>query len=134
MMMFCIRYKLLRVVVPESDHEDLFMKVHAGEFGGHLKEAKIHSQLNCHYWWPTIRQGGVELACFTCASCNVGKPLKPFFTPIPVGGPFDRVGFDALQLPKSSLKQMDLWNVLTLLDMLSKTVKTGGQNWDILLL
>ena len=49
--------KTLRVVVPESDREHLFMKVHAGKFGGHLREVKIHSQLSRHY----ILTGGVEL-------------------------------------------------------------------------
>jgi len=48
--------KTLRVVVPKSDREDLFMKAHPGKFGGHLREVKMHSQLSRHYWWPTIRQ------------------------------------------------------------------------------
>ena len=39
--------------------------------------------------------------CLTCASWNVGRPVKPLLTPIPVGGPFDRVGVDVLQLPLS---------------------------------
>ena len=59
--------KTLRVVVPENDHKDLFMKVHAREFGGHLKEAKIHSEVSHHYCWPStvqgkISPGGTELA------------------------------------------------------------------------
>ena len=33
-------------------------------------------------------------ACETCVSRHVGKPVKPFLSPIPVGGPFDRVGVD----------------------------------------
>jgi len=69
-----------KVVVPEIDQERLFMEVHAGEFGGHLREAKIHSQLSHHYWWPSIRRNitGWCRACLTCASQNVGKPFKPF--------------------------------------------------------
>ena len=86
--------KTLRVVVPKSDREDLFMKVHTGKFGGHLREVKIHSKLSRHNWWPTIRQD-INRWCrasLTCASCNVGKPFKPLLTPIPVGGPFNRLG------------------------------------------
>ena len=40
--------------------------------------------------------------CLVCATRNVGQPVKPLLTPIPVGGPFDRIGVDILQLPKSS--------------------------------
>ena len=40
--------------------------------------------------------------CETCASCNVGRPIKPYLTPIPVAGPFDRVGVDVIKFPCSS--------------------------------
>ena len=40
-------------------------------------------------------------ACLTCASRSVGSPVRPPLTPIPVGGPFDRVGVDVLQLQKT---------------------------------
>ena len=30
-----------------------------------------------------------------------GSPVRPPLTPIPVGGPFDRVGINVLQLPKT---------------------------------
>ena len=40
--------------------------------------------------------------CETCASKHVGKLVKLFLSPIPVGGPFDRVGVDIIKFPKSS--------------------------------
>ena len=40
-------------------------------------------------------------ACQICASRSVGKPLHPSLVPLPVGGPFDRVGVDVVQLPTS---------------------------------
>ena len=40
-------------------------------------------------------------ACLSCASRNVGCSVKPLLIPIPVGGPFDRVGVDVLHLPKT---------------------------------
>ena len=40
-------------------------------------------------------------ACRVCASRNIGKPLHPSLVPLPVGGPFDRVGVDVVQLPIS---------------------------------
>ena len=32
----------------------------------------------------------------------MGKPIKPYLTPIPVTGPFDRVGVDVIKFPCSS--------------------------------
>ena len=40
--------------------------------------------------------------CLLCATRSVGKPLQPPPAPIPVSGPFHRVGVDVLQLPKTS--------------------------------
>ncbi len=39
-------------------------------------------------------------ACLVCASRQVGRAVHPPLTPIPVGGPFDRVGVDVLHFPK----------------------------------
>ena len=38
--------KTLRIIVPETDRERLFNEAHVGTFGGHLRGAKIHSQLS----------------------------------------------------------------------------------------
>ena len=40
-------------------------------------------------------------SCQICATRNVGKPFHPPLTPIPVGGPFDRVGVDVIRFPPS---------------------------------
>ena len=40
-------------------------------------------------------------SCLTCVSHQVGRAIKPPLTPIPVAGPFDRVGVDVIQFPKS---------------------------------
>ena len=40
-------------------------------------------------------------SCITCASCQVGRAIKSPLTPIPVAGPFDRVGVDVIQFSKS---------------------------------
>ena len=39
--------------------------------------------------------------CVTCATRSVGRAVKPPLTPIPVAGPFDRVGVDVIQFPRS---------------------------------
>ena len=43
--------------------------------------------------------------CEVCVSRNVGKPIQPFLIPIPVGGPFDRLGVDILKFPISGNKK-----------------------------
>ena len=95
--------KTLRIVPPVMDREKLFHDVHDGSFGGHLRDAKVHDQISRHYWWPAMRKDIREwcLACVPCATRNVGKQVRPPLTPIPVAGPFDRVGVDVIQFPKS---------------------------------
>ena len=95
--------KSKNIVPPTSDRHQLFLDVHEGAFSGHLREAKIHGQLSRHYWWLRMRKDIAQWcrACLTCASRSVGSPVRPPLTPIPVGGPFDRVGVDVLQLPKT---------------------------------
>ena len=41
---------------PMVDWEETFLEAHCGPFSGHLGDAKIHSQLSRHYWWPGMRQ------------------------------------------------------------------------------
>lgn len=95
--------KSLRIIPPATDRQKLFKEAHQGPFSGHLREAKIHSELSRHYWWPGMRRDIAQMcrSCLTCATRGVGKPVKPPLTPIPVNGPFDRVGVDVLQLPKT---------------------------------
>ena len=53
--------------------------------------------------WPSgcITCASRRSGCITCASRRIGQREKPPLTPIPVAGPFDKVGVDILQLPKS---------------------------------
>ena len=95
--------KTLRVIPPTSDREKLFQEAHEGAFGGHLRGAKIHSELFKHYWWPSMRTEILKWCrgCLVCASRRIGQQERPPLAPIPVAGPFDKVGVDVLQLPKS---------------------------------
>ena len=82
----------------------LIREAHGGKLAGHLQDTKIYGQLGKSYWWPGMRKEVTHLcrSCETCASRNVGKPIKPNLTPIPVAGPFDRVGVDVIKFPCSS--------------------------------
>ena len=94
----------LQIVLPKEDRLSVFHEVHQGRFAGHLRDAKIHSQIGKTYWWPNMRSDISSWcrACEICASRQVGKPIKPLLTPIPVGGAFDRVGVDVIKFPRSS--------------------------------
>ena len=95
--------KSLRVIPPKSYREKLFKEVHAGAFGAHLGETKVHSQLSRHYWWNGMRADISKWckACLICATRCPSRPVRVPLTPIPVGGPFDRVGVDIIQFPQS---------------------------------
>ena len=93
----------LRIVPPSCDRQTLFHEAHDGVFGAHLRDEKIHSELAKHYWWPRMRRDIARwcLGCLVCASRQVSRPTRPPLTPIPVTGPFDRVGVDVVKLPVS---------------------------------
>ena len=95
--------KTLRVVPPTADRRTLFNESHSGVFGAHLREVKIHSQLSRHYWWPSMRSDirAWCAACLTCVTRGTSRAHRALLTPIPVTGPFDRVGVDVIQFPKS---------------------------------
>ena len=95
--------KTLRVIPPLSSRKKLFDEAHSGKLGGHLRDAKMHSVLSRHYWWPGMRAdiGKWCRACITCATRLPGRAPKPPLVPTPVGGPFDRIGVDVIQFPKS---------------------------------
>ena len=90
----------LMLAVPEALRYKLFKEAHGGVFSGHLREAKIYSQLRKHYWWPGMRSD-VRKWCKACLVCATGQATKPPLCPIPVAGPFDFVGVDVLQLPRT---------------------------------
>ena len=94
----------LRIVPPVGDREGLIQEAHGGKLAGHLRDAKIFGQLSKSYWWSGMRKEVTLFcrSCETCASRNVGRPIKPYLTPIPVAGPFDRVGVDVIKFPCSS--------------------------------
>ena len=65
----------------------------------------MHGKLGKHYWWPGMRGDIVKWcrACLVCATRHVRHLVKPPLTPIPVAGPFDRVGVDVIQYVKSNV-------------------------------
>ena len=99
------RDKTLRIIPPTADRRKLFLEAHEGPFSGHLREAKMYSQLSRYYWWWGMRKDISQWcrAYLVCAKHGIGRPTKPLLTAIPVDGPFDRVGVDVLKMPKRNM-------------------------------
>ena len=93
----------LRVIPPSPMRETLFQEAPCGKFGAHLSGSKVHSELRKHYWWEGMRSDNTRWsrACLVCATHNPGQGPRPPLLPIPVSGPFDRIGVDVIQFPKS---------------------------------
>ena len=94
----------LRVVPPVNQRERLVNEAHSGKFGAHLGDAKVYSEIKKHYWWRGMRRDITRWTrgCIVCATRSVGRAVKAPLTPIPVDGPFDRIGVDVIQFPKTS--------------------------------
>ena len=93
----------LHVVPPSESRKKLFTEAHGGRFGAHLGDVKVHSELKWHYWWRGM-WGDItkwSRGCTVCATHGPDQAVKPVLTPIPVAGPFDRVGIDVVQFPLS---------------------------------
>ena len=95
--------KTLHLIPPAGDRKHLFEEAHSGKFDAHLRDAKVHGELLKHYWWPRMRANISEWCqgCLVCATHQPGRAVQPPLTPIPVEGPFPRVGVDVIQFVKS---------------------------------
>ena len=90
------------IVVPKHLRQTLLEEAHSGQFAGHFAEKKVYDRFRRYYWWKGIRSDVRRhcRGCLTCATRKGGrKPTRPPLHPIPVGGPFHRLGVDVLQLP-----------------------------------
>ena len=76
----------------------LIHEAHNGRFSGYFAEEKIFELLRRWYWWPG-RRAAVRRYCRSCLVCASRKGQTQSLKPLTVGGPFDRVGVDMLQLP-----------------------------------
>ena len=76
----------LRVIPPADSREELFNQAHGDVFGGHLREAKVFTELQKHYWWQGMRAdiSRWSRGCLVCITHNTGRPARGPVTPIPV--------------------------------------------------
>ena len=112
-----------RLVVPRVLRQKLMEKTHSGGFAGHFAVKGLYEKLSRLYWWDGtyLEVYHFRKGCLTCATYRGGgRRTKAPLKSIPVGGPFERVGVDLMELPLTTLGNR---YVMVFLDYLTKWVQ-----------
>ena len=95
----------LQIAVPYERRHQLMEENHSGQFGGHFAGKDLYKMLAQQYWWEGMYRD-VHLHCRGCLPCAAylvsGPKARPLLKPIAVGGPFQRVGVDILEMPQTA--------------------------------
>ena len=98
-----------RVVVPQQLQQLILQEGHSGLTGGHFSGKRNYNTLAQHWWWEHMYRDTVKF-CKSCPECaivsEVGRRNKPPLCPIPVQRPFQIVGVNIMELPKTSKGQV----------------------------
>ena len=93
-----------RAVVPEHLRELLLVENHSSIMGGHFALQKMYKALMRHWWWDGM-YCDVQKFTANCPQCTVvtggARHHRPPLHPIPVNRPFQIVGGDVMELPKT---------------------------------
>jgi hypothetical protein len=93
-----------QIVVPKHLHQQVLEEHHASVMGGHFSGKKMYSALCRHWWWDGMYRDTQKFAS-NCPQCIIvtggGRPRRPPLHPIPVKRPFQIVGVDVMELPKT---------------------------------
>ena len=94
-----------RVVVPAHLKVKVMEETHRGPMGAHFSGNRLFNTLARHWWWEGMFADAVHYArnCPECATVSGGgRVLRPPLHPIPVNKPFQIVGVDIMELPKTT--------------------------------
>ena len=94
-----------RIVVPKQLQEAIMTNSHGGLMSGHFAARRLYNTLLRTWWWKTMYQDVVQ-HCRNCTSCAIvngggGHVAKPPLHPVPVQRPFQILGVDVMELPKT---------------------------------
>ena len=111
------------IVVSKDLQVPLLEETNGRKFAGYFAERKTHDRLRRYYWWRGMR-ADVHCYCRGCLICVTKrggrKPPRSPLHPIPVGGLFQCIGVDVLQLP---LTQSGNRYAVVFVDYLTKWVE-----------
>ena len=109
-----------RIVVPTHLQEQLLAAAHRLVMGGHFSGTHLYNTLAIHWWWDGTYVDAMKFAknCPECAiATGGGKIARPPLHPIPVQQPFQILGIDIMELPKTTAGNK---YVIVLQDFLTK--------------
>ena len=93
-----------RAAVPIHLQRQILEEGHGGGNAGHFSGPRLYATLRRKWWWQNMYRHAVEF-CKNCGECatvaGVGRRNKPPLHPIPVQRPFQIVGLDIMELPKT---------------------------------
>ena len=93
-----------RAAVPIHLQRQILEESHGGRNAGHFSGPRLYATLRRKWWWQNMYRHAVEF-CKNCGECatvaGVGRRNKPPLHPIPVQRPFQIVGLDITELPKT---------------------------------
>lgn len=94
-----------RAVVPTHLQNQVLEENHRTVMGGHFSGKRMYCSLVRHWWWDGMYSDVLRFAhsCPECAIVSGGERLKqPPLHPIPVKRPFQIMGVDIMDLPKTA--------------------------------
>ena len=94
-----------RAVVPRHLQEQILEENHCKLMGGHFSGKRTYSTLAHHWWWDGMYADTLRYVknCPECAIVSgTGRQHRPPLHPIPVKRPFQIVGVDIMDLPRTS--------------------------------
>ena len=94
-----------RLVVPSHLQQQVVNEQHDGTFAGHFSYKKMYSRVRQYYYWRGMSHDILRKceACVDCASVQGhGLKGKPPLVSIPVGGPFECIGMDFVEMDQSA--------------------------------
>ena len=93
-----------RAVVPKHLRDQIMKENHSGIMAGHFSGNRLYNTLVRQWWWEGMYTD-VGTFCKTCPQCVIvtggSKTHKPLLHPIPVQRPFQIMGVDVMELPKT---------------------------------
>ncbi len=93
-----------RVVVPSHLQKQILKENHSSGMGGHFSGRRMYGALVRRWWWDGMHADALRFAR-NCPECAIvsggGRVQRPPLHPIPVQRPFQIVGVDVMDLPKT---------------------------------
>jgi len=93
-----------RVVVPNHLKQRILDEHHDEAYAGHFSVKKMIQRIAQHFYWTGMK-GDIYKKCASCVVCasvsGQSNRDRPALVNIPVGGPFECIGMDFVEMDRS---------------------------------